>query len=364
MARSGFGSIRRLPSGRYQARYTYKSYPVKAPLTFESKRAAEDWLTLQKAAILTGDLELNKIAYKESRGAKDVPLQNLADKWLKRKEKTVRYSSYKQFKTWHKRVTSHFAGKTVRQIDSEVVRHWAEECSQKVSRGVVFQYVTTLKGILDLAMDEGIISENPAKPNLIPKSRVRARTGYTLEEGELEKLIAASAESFRLAIYLGAVLGLRRGEIIGLKTSDLSDGVLRVRRSWGEVSEGVFDYKPTKTEGSNRDVPVPNWLVKKWNDHVSKFAVGQVMFVSGCGNHLTESAFHDRWNKAKKSAGVNPKLHFHDLRGYAATEFVKKGATEREVMALLGHTSTQVSISYQKATLSALSEVMEGRRKA
>ncbi|WIK88386.1 hypothetical protein CYK25_009395 [Varibaculum cambriense] len=87
MARSGFGSIRKLPSGRYQARYTYKSYPVKAPLTFDSKKAAEDWLTLQKAAILTGDLTLNKIAYKESTQAGDVPFDDLAGEWLEIKKK-------------------------------------------------------------------------------------------------------------------------------------------------------------------------------------------------------------------------------------------------------------------------------------
>ena len=363
MSRSGFGSIRRLPSGRYQARYTYKSYPVKAPLTFDSKREAEDWLTLQKAAILTGDLELNKIAYGKEAQAKDVPFSDLADERLETKKKEVAYSSYKQFKSWHKILSDYFKGKIIRQIVEKDVKEFIDTQMERVSKQTVLQYVVTLKGILDLAVDKGIISENPAKTSLIPKGGSKTRAKYTLEDGELEKLITVSTESFRLAIYLGAVLGLRRGEIRGLKTSDLKDGVLSIRRSWGEVSEGVSGYKPTKTEGSNRDVPVPDWLVKKWNEHLSKFAADEVVFPGRDGSPISSDAFHDRWSKAKKDAKVNPEMHFHDLRGYAGTEFVKKGATEREVMALLGHTSTQVSISYQKATLSALSEVMEGRRK-
>lgn len=363
MSRSGFGSIRKLPSGRYQARYTYKYYPVKAPLTFDSKRAAEDWLTLQKAAILTGDLTLNKIAYKESRGAKDIPFSDLADAWLEGRKKEVAYSTYRQNKSKCNVLSGYFEGKTVWQIDQKSVKNFIDEQMARVSKQTVLQSVVTLKGVLGLAVDKGIISENPAKTSLIPKGSVKTRAEYTLEDGELEKLITVSAESFRLAIYLGAVLGLRRGEIRGLKTSDLSDGVLRVRRSWGEVAKGVSGYKPTKTEGSNRDVPVPDWLVKKWNSHLSKFAVGEVMFPGRGGIPISSDTFHDRWSIAKKGAKVNPEMHFHDLRGYAATEFVKKGATEREVMALLGHTSTQVSISYQKATLSALSEVMDGRRK-
>lgn len=363
MARSGFGSIRKLPSGRYQARYTYKSYPVKAPLTFDSKKEAEDWLTLQKAAILTGDLTLNKIAYEKNKHSKDVPLSDLADEWLRIKKKEVRYSTYKQLKSRCKRSTDYFEGKTVQQISEKDVQEFIDDHKKQVSKETVSHYVVTLKGILNLAVDKGIILDNPAKTSLIPKGSAKARTSYTLEDGELERLIAVSEESFRLCIYLGAILGLRRGEILGLKTTDLKDGVLHVRRSWGEVSKGVFDYKPTKTEGSNRDVPMPDWLVEKWNAHVAKFAIEEMVFVSSRGKHMSKNVFQYRWEKVKNDAGVNQELHFHDLRGYAATEFVKKGATEREVMALLGHTSTQVSISYQKATLSALSEVMEGRRK-
>lgn len=364
MARSGFGSIRKLPSGRYQARYIYKSYPVKAPLTFDSKKAAEDWLTLQKAAILTGDLTLNKIAYKESAQAEDVTFNDLAGEWLEIKKKELAYSSYKQAKSKRNTLSRYFEAKTIRQIDEKAVRAFINAQVERVSKQTVLQYIVTLKGVLALAVDKGIITENPVKASLIPKGGTKTRADYTLEDGELGKLIAVSKESFRLPIYLGAVLGLRRGEVLGLKTSDLKDGVLRIRRAWGEVSEGVLDYKSTKTEGSNRDVPVPDWLVEKWNEHVSKFAVGQVMFPGKGGVPISRDLFRSQWNKARKDAGVNPELHFHDLRGYAGTEFVKKGATEREVMALLGHTSTQVSISYQKATLSALSEVMEGRRKA
>lgn len=363
MARSGFGSIRKLPSGRYQARYTYKSYPVKAPLTFDSKRAAEDWLTLQKAAILTGDITLNKIAYEKAAKPEDIPLRDLVEQWLEIKKEKIRYSTYRQVRMRCLRMSRDFEGKTVRQINEEAIQQWIVKDLSHVSRGSAVHYIVDLKGILDLAVDKGIISENPSKMSLLPKGKDVQRTGYTLEEGELEKLVSASGESFRLFIYLGAVLGLRKGEVVGLKVTDLKDGVLHVRRSWGEVAQGVFDYKPTKTEGSNRDVPVPDWLVKKWNEHASRFAVGEVMFPGRDGKPLSDRSFYTRWNKAKRGAGVNPKLHFHDLRGYAATEFVKKGATEREVMALLGHSSTQVSISYQKATLSALSEVMEGRRK-
>lgn len=364
MSRSGFGSIRKLPSGRYQARYTYNSYPVKAPLTFDSKKEAENWLTLQKAAILTGDLTLNKIAYRENRQAEDMTLRQLMDKWLETKKREIAYSSFTQTQWNCDRLERDFEGKTVQQINENEIKAWVDSISLKLKKGTVVKYITLMKQIMRFAVDKGVIAQNPVSTGLLPKKASVHRTRYTLEEGELEKLVAVSQESFKLFIYLGAVLGLRKGEILGLKPTDLKGGALRIRRSWGLVGKRTFGYKPTKTEGSNRDVPVPDWLAKKWEEHAAKFALGEVMFPGRDGKPLGLSPFNDKWNRVRKGAGVNPKLHFHDLRGYAATEFVKKGATEREVMALLGHTSTQVSLSYQKATLSALSEVMDGRRKA
>lgn len=53
--RAGFGSVRRLPSGRYQARYSdEQGQRYTAPHTFEAKRAAEDWLATQQADLVRG----------------------------------------------------------------------------------------------------------------------------------------------------------------------------------------------------------------------------------------------------------------------------------------------------------------------
>ncbi len=51
-----FGNIRKLPSGRFQARFTAPDGTVvKAPTTFESKARASDWLALQHADLIRHD---------------------------------------------------------------------------------------------------------------------------------------------------------------------------------------------------------------------------------------------------------------------------------------------------------------------
>ena len=52
----------------------------------------------------------------------------------------------------------------------------------------------------------------------------------------------------------------------------------------------------------------------------------------------------------RKSAGVNQQLHFHDLRGSGATWAAIAGATVRELMARLGHSTPEIALRYQHAT--------------
>ena len=54
--RRGWGAIRKLPSGRYQASYTGPDlvrYP--APITFDTQAAAEEWLALERRTVTSGD---------------------------------------------------------------------------------------------------------------------------------------------------------------------------------------------------------------------------------------------------------------------------------------------------------------------
>ncbi|WP_202804748.1 N-terminal phage integrase SAM-like domain-containing protein [Serinicoccus marinus] len=49
-----FGSVRRLPSGKWQARYTWEALEHKAPRTFASRDAAEAWLRIKRTELDTG----------------------------------------------------------------------------------------------------------------------------------------------------------------------------------------------------------------------------------------------------------------------------------------------------------------------
>jgi integrase len=67
------------------------------------------------------------------------------------------------------------------------------------------------------------------------------------------------------------------------------------------------------------------------------------------GGRLRRSNFRRHWNKARTSVGL-PDLHFHDLRHTRGTLLAASGATLKELMARLGHSSVRAAMIHQHAT--------------
>ena len=64
---------------------------------------------------------------------------------------------------------------------------------------------------------------------------------------------------------------------------------------------------------------------------------------------MRRSNFRPYWHKARESVGL-PDLHFHDLRHTGGTLSAATGATLKELMARLGHSSVRAAMIYQHAT--------------
>ena len=86
--------------------------------------------------------------------------------------------------------------------------------------------------------------------------------------------------------------------------------------------------------------------------HLERFAEpgeGGLVFVGPKGAPLRRSNFRPIWNAARIKAGA-PELHFHDLRHVGGTLAAATGASLKELMARLGHSSTRAALIYQHAS--------------
>ncbi|MFJ8696018.1 tyrosine-type recombinase/integrase [Streptomyces roseolilacinus] len=97
----------------------------------------------------------------------------------------------------------------------------------------------------------------------------------------------------------------------------------------------------------------PAELLDTATHHLEHFAApgrGGHVFVGPQGGQLRRSNFRDDWVKAGKAAGVTAELHFHDLRHTGNTLASTAGASTREPMTRMGHSSSRAALVYQHMT--------------
>ena len=344
--RAAFGHVRKLPSGRYQARFTVPGSActeyVNAPSTFVTKASATLWLAKQRTLIAEGKLDPTTV---------NIAFGDYARTWLagRRLKESTRVLYTRQLE---RALLPHWSGSKLTEITPAQVRAWYTTLltDKPTERAHVYALLRT---ILITAWREDLIPSSPCRVEGAGTAR-RAKAIRPASLAELEVLAAHVEERWRPMILLGAWCALRFGEVTELRRDDISlaDGVVRVE---GGVTwlTGVPVVDTPKTEAGRRDVVVPPHLLPMLNEHLAKF-VGSgpsaLLFPLEPGGDLQVSPhrFRSHFTRAKVAAD-RPDLTFHALRHTGAVLAAASGATVAELMARLGHTSAQMAMRYQHA---------------
>ncbi|MFE1496229.1 tyrosine-type recombinase/integrase [Streptomyces albidoflavus] len=148
---------------------------------------------------------------------------------------------------------------------------------------------------------------------------------------------------------------MRFGELAALRRRDIDlEGLtVTVRRAQAELQDGRLFDKAPKSAAGVRSVSFPAELLDAVTQHLEHFAAASRdghLFVGPQGGQLRRSNFRDDWVKARKAAGVTDELHFHDLRHTGNTLASTVGASTRELMTRMGHSSSRAALIYQHMT--------------
>jgi integrase len=170
---------------------------------------------------------------------------------------------------------------------------------------------------------------------------------------ELDAIREAMPERFRAMILLAAWCGLRWGECVELRRTDLDldAGTVTVARSVVRSENGPVVKSP-KSRAGTRTVTIPAPIVPVLADHVERFAqVGPqgLIFPAPDGGHLAGASFTEHYYRARKLAG-RPDLRFHDLRHTGQTLAAATGATLADLMARMGHATPAMAMRYMHAS--------------
>ncbi|GAB2699555.1 integrase [Microbacterium marinum] len=377
---SAWGTIRALPSGRFQARYIGadgKQYSAKTAqgvsLTFGTRTDARAWLNKKQREIADGSWETPEESVKrrvrEAEQAKAHRFATYAESWIserrnKRGEPLSVKTAY-DYRLQVKNGLACFADDSITEITAARVRAWHAERSAKAATAAGNE-ARLLRAIMNTAIIDEIITKNPVDSALaMSKTGIKHRPPTM---AELATMLEAIEPRFKLAILLGAYGGLRLSEWRALRRCDLrKEGeryVVHVHRQAQHVSSQgwVVGKLKGKDDDVEREVSLPIAATPDVEEHL-RAHVGRartaLLFAPGEGSEFLHNAqWNSRWNQAREAAGLRVRTEDgwesisreHDLRAFAGTMHAQTGATLRETMAFLGHSTTVAAMTYQKTT--------------
>lgn len=229
----------------------------------------------------------------------------------------------------------------------QLTRHDIEQAlraaQEKYRPNTVRTSTAKLQAVFSWAMRRGIIQSDPVK-GIGKPAREDSLEHLTVEESkrllaELErrskgKRSALVWKARFVAVSLALHLGLRRGEIFGLRWCDVGEGRLTVARS----------YRGLPKSNKSRHLPLPPDLderLREWRNCCPSTEEGLVcpVLYGGTWHMSTKRATHGL-AAALKAAGCRSLTRgFHALRHTMASAFVEAGGSIVALQKILGHTS-------------------------
>lgn len=326
--RRRFGNVRKLPSGRFQASFVGPNGKRQyAPDTFRTKTDADRWLVKVEADISRVPGWMTSSVGKRS-PTMPMPTFGTTRMWATRWEETCR-------RNMRLHMTDLLELPLI-AITPPVVRSWyGKAMAGKGGKTSIAQAYRFLRAVMNQAVRDGTIQVNPCQIPGAGSDKAKERRIAT--PAQVAELVEAITPRYRAAMLLAAWCGLRRGELCGLRTSDvdLVGGVTTVRKNRVELLESPKKYdKDPKTEAGKRDIAFPPHLKPFLVEHMNEWAGPERFFVGRDGQPMRGNAVYQAFVRARKRVGVQ--VSFHDLRHTGQTLAASTGATLADLKKRLG----------------------------
>jgi integrase len=367
--RRHFGSTRKLPSGKVQARYVCPTCTAMHPAhtTFDTLGDAGTWLE----GVRTDIVREKYVCPAERRTADEAAKRarqtfgEFSEAWLSRRDVKPRTRLlYRRILDVELLPT--FGAMALSDVTRNQVEDWWHTLPSERRTGNAHAYAL-LRTIMGSAEDQRHIPANPCKvKGAGPPKRQRQIKPATLDE--LRAVADAMPDRLEVAVWLAAFCALRFGELVELRrrdvdltTADLT--VLDVSRAVVYLDGRPFVSTPKSAAGVRR-VVVPDALrpalLRHLQEHAQDGPDGLLFSAkangracpcgyAGCiGGHLDPTALYKHFHPAREAAGRSD-LRWHDLRHTGAVMAAQEGASLAELMARLGHSTVSAALRYQHA---------------
>ena len=238
-----------------------------------------------------------------------------------------------------------------------IAKNNGQRTLKPLSPKTILEHHRLISAMLQNAVYWQLLPSNPARRVKPPKTKKPKMEFFNDDECKvlIQSLMELTGSNlkYKAAILLDIFSGVRRGELIGLEWSDVDfkNETININKSTQYLPEN-----DTKTECSNRIVPIPNYITKtlleykEWYDEQKdilgdKWINSNKLFIQDDGKPMYPDTI-GKWFKPYIEKLGLPIIKFHGIRHTNATLMIANNVDIATVSARLGHASINTTIKY------------------
>lgn len=340
--RRHFGSVRKLPSGRYQASYWHEGERHVADDTFGAKTDAQAWLSAKETDINRGQWV--------TPASTNMTFGEYSAAWAERQGHLRPRTAELYHYLLRDYLAPTFEHRRLSAITVSEVAAWQRQLAERRPKIAPKAY-RLLAQVMRAAVVDGCLVKSPVAVKGAAREQVVERSVPTV--AEVDSLAAAVPDQLKTMVLLAAWCAMRFGELAALRRDriDLLRKEVVIKETVTEVASGERFIGLPKTAAGRRAVAIPPNVLPVVVQHLATIGPepDALLFPGADGGYLRRGHFyHQVWTPALRSAGLH--VRFHDLRHSGLTWAAAQGATIAELMHRAGHASAHAAMLYQHAT--------------
>ena len=299
---------------------------------------------------------LDKIEHGLTFEGAQLSLERYMQSWLSGKELSRRSSTVRNYRRYTDLYILPALGKL--RLQAIVPAHIRQlylrlQVEGKGARTIQLVHVT-LRCAFAQAVKEGLIGYNPLEAVERPKVETKQFQIFT-EEQARKFMMTAKGHPYEALFYLALTTGMRKGEILGLKWSDVDweKSMLRVERQLQPVSFNGGALAPTKTKSGRRQIKLGKGLLAMLELHrqrqeTQKLLAGDrwkengMIFTTSIGTYIDQTKVSREFKRILREADL-PDIRFHDLRHTSLSFLLDRGTPVNTVQNRAGHSKASIT---------------------
>lgn len=356
--------IKKYTTKNGETRYLFQTYLGIDPATGKERRTTRRGFKTMKEAKqaernLLLDVEENGLPSNQSDGFQDPTFEELASLWLENYKTTVKPSTFENVKSKVEKMTEeYFKELKLKKITVAYCQRVVIELSKNYI--LYNHYLSVINRIFKYAVLMDILNSNPFDKVIKPKSRQTQRKGNFLTKEELKEFLklaqTATLSYFFPLVHLMAYTGLRQGEALALKWSDIDfeNKKITVNKTAVWIKEKQTLQTP-KTKNSKRVIsidPTTLSILKSWKKDQIKIYFKNGKHFEGDENFIFTNQRSDwvqihnfipYFKRFVTSHALKP-ITPHGLRHTHASLLFSAGVEPKNISDRLGHSTVQITL--------------------